>query len=338
MGCLMIDIAGLMPSVEECERLAHPAVGGVILFARNYASREQLGALCAKLHSLRSPPLLIATDHEGGRVQRFREGFTRLPAMRRLGELWDVSPSLACQQAQAIGFLLAAELRACGVDLSFTPVLDLDRGMSTVIGERAFHRRPEAVIALAGALIDGLRAAGMACCGKHFPGHGGVAADSHVALPRDERPLTEIDEDLQVFRQLPLDALMPAHVVYPALDEQPAGFSVRWLGRLRDEFGFAGAIFSDDLSMAGASIAGDVVERCHAAAQAGCDMLLVCNDSPAAVRAIEGWRQWGKGERPDLAGARLARLRPSQPAWSWSELVAQPLWQVGHEAASRLVA
>jgi len=337
-GRLIIDLAGTTPTSEEIERLRQPVVGGVILFSRNYVDREQLAALCAGLHALRSPPLLIAVDHEGGRVQRFRDGFTRLPAMRRLGEIWQDDAPGAVRAAQALGFVLAAELRACGVDLSFAPVLDLDRGLSTVIGERAFHRRPEAVVALAGALIAGMRAAGMACCGKHFPGHGGVAADSHSELPRDERPLAQLAEDIEPFRQLAsvLTAVMPAHVVYPAFDaEHTAGFSPRWLGHLRRELGFSGAIFSDDLSMAGAGLAGDIVGRCRAADAAGCDMLLICNDAENAARAL---RAWTTGAIDADRAQRLARLRPSLPALSWEELPCAPLWQEGRDIASRLIA
>jgi len=259
--------------------------------------------------------------------------------MRALGELWMKDPMTAQDAASACGHVLAAELRACGVDLSFAPVLDLDRGLSTVIGERAFHHRPEAVVALAGALIAGMRAAGMACCGKHFPGHGGVAADSHLALPHDERPMSEIAEDIEPFRHLApiLDAVMPAHVVYPAFDpEHTAGFSARWLGYLRRELGFGGAIFSDDLSMAGAGLAGDIIGRCRAADAAGCDMLLICNDAEAAGRAL---CEWTTTEAADAGRSqRLARLQPSASAISWQELAHQSLWQEGRSIAGRLTA
>ncbi len=315
-GPLVIDVAGTELSDIERERLRHPLVGGVILFSRNYRDPEQLTALCAEIHALKEPRLLIAIDHEGGRVQRCRSGFTRLPAMRRLGEWWDREPAAAIEAAREVGFLLASELRACGVDLSFTPVLDLDWGRSGVIGDRAFHGDPHAVIELAGKLIAGMRQVGMACCGKHFPGHGWVTADSHVAIPVDERGLDEMALDLLPFRELHLDAVMPAHVIYPRVDERPAGFSPVWIGKLRKEFGFAGVIFSDDLSMAGASVAGDALARVEAAWQAGCDMLLLCNAPEAAIDVLERWRP-----APDaVRAARIARLFPATPAPAWDEL------------------
>lgn len=310
LGPLMIDIAGLELSALDRERLVHPLVGGVILFARNYRDPQQLATLCAAIHGLRSPALPIAIDHEGGRVQRCREGFTRLPAMRRLGELWDRDPAAARRAAADIGYLLAAELRACGVN-SLAPVLDLDWGPSGVIGDRAFHRDPAAVTELAGALIDGLRAAGMGCCGKHFPGHGWVAADSHLAIPVDERSLADMAPDLQPYRHLRLDAVMPAHVIYPQVDSRPAGFSPVWIRMLREEFAFDGVIFSDDLSMEGASVAGGMVERAEAAWSAGCDMLLVCNAPDAVASLLE---QWKPGCDADRSG-RLLRLLPGA-AWS----------------------
>ena len=307
-GPLMIDIAGTSLSQLDRERLRHPLVGGMILFSRNYQSPDQLAALCADIHALRTPPLLIAVDHEGGRVQRFRGQFTRLPAMRRLGQWWDRQPAAAEAAARAIGFVLAAELRACGVDLSFTPVLDLDYGASAVIGDRALHRDPRAVSALATALNAGLRRAGMAACGKHFPGHGYVAADSHVAIPVDGRTLQEMDDDLLPYRQVELDAVMPAHVIYPCLDAQPAGFSRYWLGKLRRELCFDGVIFSDDLSMQGASVAGDIVARAEVAWAAGCDMLLVCNAPEAVGELLARWRPIPVQRRRQ----RVLRLMPQQ--------------------------
>ena len=306
LGPLMIDIAGLELSALDRERLVHPLVGGVILFARNYRDPQQLAALCMAIHGLRSPLLPVAIDHEGGRVQRCREGFTHLPAMRRLGELWDRDAAAARRAAADIGYLLAAELRACGVDFSFTPVLDLDWGPSGVIGDRAFHRDPAAVAELAGALIDGLHAAGIGCCGKHFPGHGWVAADSHLAIPVDERSLAEMAPDLAPYRRLRLDAVMPAHVIYPQVDSRPAGFSPVWIRMLREDFAFDGVIFSDDLSMEGASVAGGIVERAEAAWSAGCDVLLVCNAPDSVAILLEHWRP-----APDLVrSTRLARLAP----------------------------
>lgn len=306
-GPLMIDIAGTALSPLDRQRLCHPLVGGVILFSRNYQSPAQLSALCDEIHGLRDPVLPIAVDHEGGRVQRFRDGFTRLPAMASLGEQWNELPQAAVAAARSVGFLLASELRARGVDFSFTPVLDLDWGRSGVIGDRAFHRDPAAVVQLAGGLIAGLRDAGMACCGKHFPGHGWAEADSHVAIPVDERGLAELEADILPYRQLPLDAVMPAHVIYPQVDSRPAGFSPVWIGKLRGELGFDGVIFSDDLSMEGAAVAGGIVERAEAAWSAGCDMLLVCN-APAAVGELLD--KWQPVADPVRAG-RISRLLPT---------------------------
>jgi beta-N-acetylhexosaminidase len=312
----MIDLAGTTISAEEGERLRHPLVGGVILFSRNYCDVAQLRALCAEIHALRTPRLLIAIDHEGGRVQRCRVAFTPIPAMRKLGEWWDRDADAASAAAQAIGYTLAAELRACGVDLSFTPVLDLDYGVSGVIGDRAFHRDPEVVVALAGALIAGLQAAGMACCGKHFPGHGGVAADSHLAIPVDERSLAEMQDDLLPYRRLKLDAVMPAHVIYPKVDQRPAGFSPVWIDLLRNEFAHRGVIFSDDLSMEGASVAGGIVGRAAAAWAAGCDMLPVCNQPETVIELLAQWQPVLDPER----SARIARLLPEQAAPEWGDL------------------
>lgn len=330
-GPLMIDVAGTALTAAERDRLRHPLVGGVILFARNYVDPAQLAALCADIHAARTPRLLIAIDHEGGRVQRCRAGFTRLPAMRRLGDWWDRDAQAAAAGARAIGFTLAAELRACGVDLSFTPVLDLDHGVSGVIGDRAFHRDPQAVVALAAALIEGLHAAGMACCGKHFPGHGGVAADSHLAIPVDERSLAALADDLLPYRALKLDAVMPAHVIYPQVDHRPAGFSPVWIAKLRKDFGHAGVIFSDDLSMEGASVAGGIVGRAQAAWAAGCDMLPVCNQPETVVELLENWQPENDPER----SARIAALLPAQVAPDWSDLAR--LCSAGRDACASLI-
>ncbi len=307
LGPVMIDIAGTALTDLDRERLSHPLVGGIILFTRNYESREQLTALCTEIHALREPRLLIAVDHEGGRVQRFREGFTRLPAMRRLGELHTAHPESALETARAVGYVLASELRACGVDFSFTPVLDLDYGQSSVIGDRSFGRDPLVVAELANALIEGLHAAGMKSCGKHFPGHGHVAADSHVAIPVDERPWAALQEDMEAFRRGKVDAVMPAHVIYPEVDHRPAGFSPVWLKILREQLGFDGVIFSDDLSMEGASVAGGIVERATAAWSAGCDMLLVCNAPDAAGQLLDTWHIQPDAQR----AARITTLLPA---------------------------
>lgn len=331
-GPVMIDIQGLVLTDLDRERLTHPLVGGLILFSRNYESPEQLSALCAEVKALRSPQLLIAIDHEGGRVQRCRPGFTAIPAMGKLGALWDAAPGEAIAAAQDLGYVLAAELRARGVDFSFTPVLDLDYGRSTVIGSRSFHRQPEAVVQLAGALIQGLRQAGMGCCGKHFPGHGWVQADSHVAIPVDERDWDKVLADMEPFRRLALDAVMPAHVIYPVVDEKSAGFSNYWINYLRNNLKFDGVVFSDDLSMEGASVAGDVVARAQAAWSAGCDMLLVCNAPEAVGQLLERWQT----ALDPVRAARVQRLLPQKPASDWADLQADPVYQRGVAAAGRL--
>ena len=329
LGPLMIDVAGLELADLDRERLLHPLIGGVILFKRNYRDPPQLTALCATIHALRSPALPIAIDHEGGRVQRCREGFTHVPPMRRLGELWDSDPAAARKAAADLGYLLAAELRACGVDYSFTPVLDLDWGPSGVIGDRAFHKNPDAVAQLAGALIEGLAAAGMGCCGKHFPGHGWVAADSHLAIPVDERSLAEMEPDLIPYRRLKLHGVMPAHVIYPRVDSRPAGFSPVWLEKLRTEFGFDGVIFSDDLSMEGAAFAGNMVQRTQAAWAAGCDMLLICNAPDAVADVLANWQP-----RPDpVRAARIARIAPTA---AWNQDAAR--YAAGKAVVERLLA
>ena len=307
LGPVMLDVLGTSLTAEDEARLRHPLVGGVILFTRNYKSPRQLAELTASIHALRNPPLLIAVDHEGGRVQRFREGFTRIPPMRELGKVWDEHPKRAKHLAQQAGYVLAAELRACGVDFSFTPVLDVDYGSSSVIGDRAFHSKPEAIAELAHSLLQGLRQGGMHTVGKHFPGHGFVRADSHLEIPVDERSYTDIEfSDLIPFRQMVnfgLTAVMPAHVIYPKVDSKPAGFSKKWLKDiLRVELGFEGCIFSDDLSMEGATVAGGIVQRAEAALQAGCDMVLVCN-------------------RPDFSDELLAGLKWDMPATSKARLV-----------------
>ncbi len=308
-GPVMLDVLGKQLTAEDEARLRHPLVGGVILFARNYESPSQLAELTASINALRSPPLLIAVDHEGGRVQRFRDGFTKIPAMRELGKVWDEHPKRAKHLAEQIGYVLASELRACGVDFSFTPVLDVDYGASSVIGDRAFHAEPQAIAELAHSLLIGLKQGGMPTVGKHFPGHGFVSADSHLEIPLDERSYTDIELcDLIPFRQMVnfgLTAVMPAHVIYPKVDPRPAGFSKVWLKDiLRGELGFEGCIFSDDLSMEGATVAGGIVQRAEAALNAGCDMVLVCNKPDSADELLAGL----KWDMPATGKARLVQM------------------------------
>ena len=310
LGPVMLDVLGTRLTAEDEARLRHPLAGGVILFARNYESPGQLTELTAAIHALRTPPLLIAVDHEGGRVQRFRDGFTKIPAMRGLGKIWDDHPQHARHLAQQAGYVLAAELRACGVDFSFTPVLDVDHGQSSVIGDRAFHSDTQAIAELAHSLLIGLRQGGMHSVGKHFPGHGFVQADSHLDIPVDERSYTDIELcDLIPFRRMVdygLTAVMPAHVIYPEVDSRPAGFSPVWLKNiLRGQLGFEGVIFSDDLSMEGAAVAGGIVQRAEAALHAGCDMVLVCNKPESADELLRGLH-W---EMPATSKARLAQMR-----------------------------
>ena len=351
---LIIDIAGLTLSKTDRERLAHPLVGGLILFARNWQNREQLTALCRSIKKLRAD-LLICVDHEGGRVQRFKtDGFTHLPPMRALGDMWAAAPSstLAAKKAgpldstnaaTACGYVLGAELRACGVDLSFTPVLDLDYGESSVIGDRAFARDPRVVSLLAKSLMQGLLQSGMANCGKHFPGHGFVKADSHTDIPVDKRSLKAIlADDAAPYRWLntSITSVMPAHVIYPKVDARPAGFSSKWLNDiLRGQLGFGGAIFSDDLSMAGARLIDgkevSYTQAAVAALNAGCDMVLLCNQSlpnsqgggRAVDELIAGLTEAqlkGDWQPLDASEDRRLALVPNTPAPEWDALMVQP--------------
>ena len=312
LGPVMLDILGHQLTNADRARLVHPLAGGVILFQRNYASPEQIAELCADIRAQRAPELLIAVDHEGGRVQRFREGYTPIPAMAELGAVWDVDRSAARRRVEAAGFVIATELTASGVDFSFTPVLDIDFGRSRVIGTRAFHRDAAAVGELASALIAGLTRGGAAAVGKHFPGHGFAGEDSHVEIPLDSRTLSEIRAvDLAPYRRLvrQLGGVMPAHVIYPEVDRVPAGFSRIWLQDvLRSEIGFDGLIFSDDLSMQGAAVAGGIVARADAAISAGCDMVLVCNRPELADELLDGL-SWSADT---LREERLALMRSTR--------------------------
>ncbi|HEX7749126.1 MAG TPA: beta-N-acetylhexosaminidase [Bordetella sp.] len=339
-GPVVVDVAGTKLAKEEKQRLRHPLVGGVILFARNFENREQLCALTRKIHEARDEPLLIAVDHEGGRVQRFREdGFTVLPPMRALGRAWDADPLTAMRMACEAGYVLAAELRACGVDMSFAPVLDLDYGVSKVIGTRAFHRDPRVVAMLARALIQGLAQAGMAACGKHFPGHGFVGGDSHHEIPVDDRTLARVlKDDAAPYGWLGdgvLQAVMPAHVIYPKVDAQPAGFSRRWVQEiLRGQMGYDGVVFSDDLTMEGATVAGDITARARAALGAGCDMVLVCNRPDLADELLARLEDDPPYAHPAVAVARMRRLMPRLPAASWDALQDE----VRYQRARRMLA
>jgi beta-N-acetylhexosaminidase len=295
LGPVVLDPSGPVLTDDDRRRLAHPAAGGVILFARNYENPEQLRALTDEIARLREPELLVCVDHEGGRVQRFREGFSAIPAMRRLGVLWDRDRPAARAAARAAGYVIAAELAAHGLDFAFAPVLDLDYGSSSVIGDRALHFDPIAVGALAAELIAGFSAGGAGAVGKHFPGHGFAALDSHTDVPRDERPVKDIlGKDLLPYRAAiaaGLAGVMPAHVIFTQADREPAGYSRFWLKEiLRERLGFSGLVFSDDLSMEGASTAGGVPERGKAALAAGCDLVLLCKDPEGQDRLLEALR------------------------------------------------
>jgi beta-N-acetylhexosaminidase len=323
----MLDVAGTTLSDADTRRIDHPMTGGIILFARHFQDRAQLVALTDAIRAVRDD-ILIAVDHEGGRVQRFRtDGFTVLPAPGKLGELWDRDVLLATKTATAFGYVLAAELRACGVDMSFTPVLDLDYGHSKVIGDRALHSDPRVVTMLAKSLNHGLALAGMANCGKHFPGHGFASADSHVAMPVDDRSLEDIlAADIKPYDWLgmSLASVIPAHVIYRQVDEKPAGFSRVWLQDiLRGKLGFNGAIFSDDLSMEAARAGGTLTEAATAALTAGCDMALICNQPDEAEKVLDRLTF----VQTKASQTRLRRMRPRGRAWRWGKLMAQVEYQ-----------
>ena len=330
LGPLFIDVAGTELTAADRELLAHPLIGGVILFKRNYAEPAQLRALVADIQALRSPPLLVSVDQEGGRVQRFREGFSELPPLRRIGQMFDADASQGLAMARSLGWLMASELLGAGVDLSFAPCIDLDYGLSEVIGDRSFHARAPVVAQLAVAYMHGMRDAGMAATAKHFPGHGAVVADSHLALPVDRREPSDMDQDLLPYRRLidnGLPAVMVAHVQFPAVDPLPASFSRRWIhGVLRGDLGFKGLVIADDLKMAAASVAGGLVERAGRALEAGCEVLLACNDRPGAEQLVQELKV-----RPDpVAQLRLVRMRGHKHA-GFETLAASPAWQSARE-------
>lgn len=334
----MLDVIGTELCAEDRDLLCHPATGGVILFARNFSSPQQVHRLITEIHELRSPHLLIAVDQEGGRVQRFREGFTRLPPAANFLQRADGNLTRARDSAREIGWLMAAELRAVGVDFSFAPVADLDFGLSSVIGDRAFADTPDRVARLAVAWMLGAREAGMVSVGKHFPGHGGVTADSHLDLPVDGRELDEIiGNDIRPFAHLidnGLEGIMPAHVIFAACDEQPAGFSRFWLQEiLRKRLGFQGAIFSDDLSMAAAEHAGCYADRARAALKAGCDMVVVCNNPVGAGEVCEAMHDY----HDPVAQSRTARLH-GRPARTLNRLCKDGRWRSAAALADRLCA
>jgi beta-N-acetylhexosaminidase len=330
----MVDVAGTSLTAEDRELLRHPLIGSVILFTRNYRDPEQLAALVADIRALRAPPLLVAVDHEGGRVQRFRAGFSALPPARRIGQEFDLDAKQGLAMARDLAWLMAAELRAVGIDFSFAPCVDLDYGVSDIIGDRAFHSSAEIVAKLTLATVAGMREAGMAATAKHFPGHGAVVADSHLALPIDRRQLADLAPDLTPYRQLipnDLAAVMMGHVLFPAVDSVPASFSRRWVGDiLRGELDFRGVVFADDLTMEGASAMGGVVERAEAALAAGCDVLPVCNRRESVVTVLDGL----KSQPGPASQLRVLRMRGKE-APRRAELMSSRRYQHSRECLAR---
>jgi len=330
----MLDVEGLAVTPADRTLLREPAVGGVILFARNYESASQLNDLVSEIRALRSPPLLIAVDHEGGRVQRFRDGFTAIPPMRKIGHEYDIDLGGPLLLPKTAGWVSGSELRAMGIDLSFAPCLDLDWGVSEVIGDRAFHKDPEAVGDLAGAFSRGLRSAGMAAIGKHFPGHGAVVADSHEKPAVDRREYSDVLDDMLPYDKLIgnelLAGVMMSHVIYAEMDPLPAGFSKYWIqSELRSRLGFGGAVFCDDLTMKASESYGTMPKRARLALEAGCDMILICNDRPAAQAAVSSLEEYSN----PLSLVRLARLHGTGQILRES-LLASEEWQA---AAKRFI-
>ena len=334
LGPLLVDVAGLELTPEDRDVLRHPLVGSVILFTRNYADPAQLSRLVADIHAVRSPALIVAVDQEGGRVQRFRPEFSLLPSPRRIGHEFDLDPRQGVALARSMGWLMAAELRAHGVDLSFAPCVDLDYGVSEIIGDRAFHSKGDAVAQLAQAYVNGMKDAGMAATAKHFPGHGAVVADSHHSLPVDRRDWSELGADLLPYRRLianGIPGIMVAHILFPAVAPEPASLSRRWIqNALREELRFEGAVFTDDLSMGGAKEFGDIVARASAALEAGCDVLPVCNDRPSVVRLLDEL----EAEVQPSSHIRLVRMR-GRAAPDRSELLAGEAWRVSQDLLAR---
>jgi beta-N-acetylhexosaminidase len=338
LGPLMIDLEGTAVTPEETDLMRHPLVGGVILFTRNYADPEQLTQLVAAIHAVRGPPLIVAVDHEGGRVQRFRKGFSELPPARRIGHEFDLEPRTGLGLARSLGWLMAAELRSVGVDISFAPDVDLDYGISEIIGDRAFHARPQVVGQLAVAYMHGMRDAGMAATAKHFPAHGAVVADSHLTLPVDRRELADMTDDLAPYYRLianGLPAVMMAHVLFPAVDSLPASLSSRWIRDvLRGDLRFQGVVFSDDLSMGGAAAAyGDIVTRARQALSAGCDMLPVCNNRAGVVTLLDRLNV----EPEPTSRIRLVRMH-GKDGVPRQELMSVPEWKRSRELLARCTA
>lgn len=335
LGPVMLDIEGAAMTPADRDLLREPAVGGVILFTRNYESPEQIADLVSEIRALRSPPLIVAVDHEGGRVQRFRDGFSPIPAMRHLGIEYDHDPEAATLLARQAGWLIASELRAAGIDLCFAPCVDLDWGVSEVIGDRAFHRKPGPVADLAAAFARGLRSAGMAAVAKHFPGHGAVTADSHVDLPVDRREYGDVLDDMRPYETLigngHIAGVMLAHVIYREMDDMPAGFSRFWIDReLRGRLGFGGAVLCDDLSMKATAGYGSMRQRGRLALDAGCDMILVCNDRRGAEQVVQALGDYSN----PLSLVRLARLHGTGHVLRES-LLASELWQQANSALAR---
>lgn len=323
----MLDLRGTSLGEDERELLLHPLVGGVVLFSRNYVSAQQITALAAEIHALREPRLYIAVDHEGGRIQRFQDDFTRLPSMQSIGRLYDKNQQAGLSLAEKTGWLMAIELRAVDIDFSFAPVLDVCGGNSQIIGSRSFHKNQQCVADLSMAYMHGMRNAGMAAVGKHFPGHGSIAEDSHLVTPVDKRKFSEIQSrDMVPFKRLidaGIAAIMPAYVIYPEIDDLPAGFSSIWLNKvLRQGLGFQGLIFSDDINMVGAAVAGNYVERAHAALQAGSDIIIICNNQPAAIEVMDKI----KGEQKKIPQNRLLHMRGGEKKYSHQSLKNDALW------------